>query len=87
MSVYVDPARYPFSRMTMCHMIADSSEELLAMADAIGVARKWLQKAGQPDEHFDVCKSKRAEAVRLGAVEVSSRDLVLVIRSKRKVTP
>jgi hypothetical protein len=27
----------------MCHMIADSVKKLYAMADKIGVARKWFQ--------------------------------------------
>jgi len=56
--------------MMMCHMYADSTEELLAMADRIGVARKWIQYPGTYKEHFDVCKSKRALAVQDGAIEV-----------------
>jgi hypothetical protein len=83
MSVYVDPATYPFGRMVMCHMIADSTDELLAMAKVIGVARKWLQHAGSDREHFDVCKSKRAAAVEAGAIEVTGRELVLKIRARR----
>ncbi len=84
MAVYVDRPAYPFGRMTMCHMLADTTKELLAMAVAIGMKAAWIQKAGQPDEHFDVCKSKRALAVGLGAVEVDGRDLVRVIRGKRQ---
>jgi 2'-5' RNA ligase len=73
MAVYVDPAMHPFGRMIMCHMTADTTEELLAMADKIGVQRKWIQYAGHPyKEHFDIAKSKRALAVKHGAVELNS---------------
>lgn len=51
----------PFGRIAMCHMLSDSHEELMAMADMIGVQRKWLQHAGTPIEHFDICLSKRAQ--------------------------
>lgn len=68
--MYVDPAIHGYGRMVMCHMWADTLDELLAMADAIGVQRKWLQRPPKADwVHFDVCKAKRAKAVKLGAVE------------------
>jgi uncharacterized protein DUF4031 len=44
MSVYVDDMEAGFGRMVMCHMWADTLDELLAMVDAIGVQRKWLQR-------------------------------------------
>ena len=75
MSVYVDPPVWPFGRMLMCHMVADTREELLAMVDKIGVARKWIQKRGTPDEHFDICKAKRALAVKAGAIEITWHEL------------
>ncbi len=75
MSVYVDDMRAPFGRLVMCHMVADSTEELLAMADRIGVARRWLQDAGTWKEHFDIALSKRALAVQHGAVEITMMDL------------
>lgn len=83
MTVYVDDMRAPFGRMVMCHMLADSTEELLAMADRIGVARRWLQKAGTPHEHFDIALSKRALAVAAGAVEIDKRRLVQIVKAKR----
>lgn len=84
MSVYVDGASHAYGRMKMCHMLADTTDELLAMADQIGVQRKWIQNAGTPTEHFDVCKAKRELAVKHGAVTVvDSRELVKLIRSKR----
>ena len=84
MAVYVDPARYPFGRMIMCHMIADTNAELLDMARQIGVQSRWIQKPGTPQEHFDICKSRRERAVRLGAIEISSLDLGRIIRKKRQ---
>lgn len=80
MSVYVDHPEWPFGRMKMCHMMADTHEELLAMADLIGVARKWIQHEGRRTEHFDICKTKRALAIAHGA-QVS--DLKEVLRRKR----
>lgn len=68
-TVYVDDPIWPFGRMMMCHMVADSRAELDAMADRIGVARKWIQYPGTEREHYDICKSKRALAVAAGAVE------------------
>lgn len=86
MSVYVDDMRAGFGRMTMCHMVADSSPELLRMAEAIGVKKKWIQDPGTHREHFDICLAKRAMAVRLGAVEITWRALAMRIRA-RQLTP
>lgn len=87
MAVYVDDAFIPYGRMVMCHMIADTPEELVAMADRIGVNQRWLQKAGTPFEHFDVSKIMRVRAVEAGAVEVTPRQLVSIIRARRKPIP
>ncbi len=85
MSVYVDNYGASFGRMVMCHMIADSRNELLAMADKIGVQRKWIQKVGTYAEHFDICLSKRAKAVASGAIELSPKDLVKRMIEKKGV--
>ena len=74
MSVYVDDMKARYGRMVMCHMIADTTDELLAMADRIGVQRRWIQKAGTRLEHFDVCLAKRAKAVEFGAQEITRRE-------------
>jgi hypothetical protein len=74
-SVYVDNMRARYGRMVMCHMLADSPEELHVMADAIGVARRWFQS-----DHYDICLSKRALAVAHGAIEVSARGIIAVRR-------
>ena len=82
MSVYVDDMRAPYGRMKLCHMLADTSEELLAMADRIGVARKWIQNPGTPREHFDIALSKRALAVAAGARECSWREIAALLKAK-----
>jgi len=69
MSVYVDDVRHAFGRMVMCHMWADTHDELLAMADRIGVAQKWLQQPPKASwVHFDVSLAKKALALAAGAV-------------------
>ena len=83
MSVYVDSMSAQYGRMKMCHMMADTTEELLAMADTIGVDRKWLQDAGSHREHFDVCKTKREQAIKAGAIVATWRDLSSLMRRKK----
>ena len=79
MAVYVDDMYKlsigQFGRMKMSHMIADTKEELLAMADKIGVQRKWIQKEDTPLEHFDVSMGARKKAIEFGAVELTYRQL------------
>ena len=84
MSVYVDDMRTQVGNMVLCHMVADTTEELLSMADWIGLERRWIQHEGTYREHFDVSLAKRKKAVKLGAKEVSVRDLVLKVMEKRK---
>ncbi len=66
----------------MCHMVADTLEELHEMADRIGVARRWFQ-ANASHPHYDICKAKRAIALSLGAVEVGRRELAAILRRTR----
>ncbi|MCA3470627.1 MAG: DUF4031 domain-containing protein [Rhodobacter sp.] len=83
MTVYVDNMRAKVRGMVMCHMLADSTAELLAMADRIGVDRKHLQDAGTYREHLDICLTKRAAAVAAGALEVSVPTMRRIIRDRR----
>lgn len=79
MAVYVDDMKAPYRGMVMCHMLADTTEELLAMADRIGVARRWIQYPGEDREHFDISLGKRTLAVKAGAVEVTRRQVGEII--------
>jgi len=85
MSVYVDDMRAQYGRMIMCHMLANTDDELHAMAAKIGVARKWHQKAGTPHSHYDICMSKRAAAIKAGAQEIERTGVAALIRSKRAI--
>jgi hypothetical protein len=79
MAVYVDDMYLTplgrYGRMKMSHMIADTTEELLQMADKIGVARKWLQYPGHFKEHFDIAFSMRTKAIEAGAIPITMREL------------
>lgn len=69
MAVYVDDVRHPFRGMVMCHMWADTLDELHAMADAIGIDRRWFQKPPKASwEHYDISLSKKAMALARGAI-------------------
>lgn len=72
MTVFVDTMRAPFGRLIMCHMLADSDDELHAMADAIGVARRWWQSPEKTSgSHYDIALSKKALALSAGAIEIT----------------
>jgi hypothetical protein len=80
MTVYVDDmfkhALGKFRRMKMSHLMADTDHELHAMADKIGVVRRWHQdKERWADSHYDIAMSKRALAVAAGAVEITLREM------------
>jgi Protein of unknown function (DUF4031) len=81
-TVYVDDMfLYPmgqFRGMKMSHMIADTEAELHKMASQIGLDRSWFQ-----GDHYDVCMSKRALAIRCGAQPVTLRELAKMARGKR----
>lgn len=85
MAVYVDNfyiTGVTFRGMKMCHMIADTREELLEMVDKIGVQRKWIQAIDTPREHFDICFTKRAKAIKNGAKEIGFRELAEKTRTR-----
>jgi hypothetical protein len=83
MAVYVDNMRAKFGRMIMCHMIADTSEELHTMAGRIGLQRKWCQHEGTYKEHYDVSLTRRAIAIQHGAIEISRKTLVTRLRARK----
>lgn len=85
MTVYVDDMNISYRRMIMCHMIADTTEELLEMVDIIGVQRKWIQHPCTPKEHFDICLTKKKLAIEAGAVEITKRELSFMMLERRRI--
>ncbi len=73
------------------HMATDNVaegglEELHAMAARLGLRRDWLHL--HPDlPHYDVPEAVKHEAMRLGAREVTTRELVLRCRRRRRPIP
>jgi hypothetical protein len=78
MSVYVGVPmwEWEFGRMIMCHMVADTEQELDDMADKLGLRRAWKQENPRGRKHgtvgalthYDVSKGKRTQAIKLGAI-------------------
>ena len=83
MSVYVDQMEAQYRTMKMSHLCADTTDELLAMADLIGVDRKWIQKKGTRHEHFDICLSKKKLAIKAGAINLTRREMGIRLLSLR----
>ena len=90
MACYVDQVRsYPDAglRFTQfCHLLADSREELHTMAGRLGLPRRFFQD--HPWRwHYDLPEHVRAEAVRLGAVEVDLHAVGALLRRRREGLP
>lgn len=92
MTVYVDAVRIPAEvpngnrvvRGVWCHLVADSSTELLDMAARIGLRAEWIQDPGEWGEHFDVTEAKRRQAIAAGAVELTLHQMGDLLNSKRQ---
>lgn len=76
--VYVDPLmscirsrRWGYSKA--CHLFVATRSDLDALhelAAVIGLKRAWFQTSNRGVPHYDLCASKRKEAIKLGAIEL-----------------
>ena len=87
MTCYVDAVRhYPGAGLRFsefCHLLADSPEELHAMADRIGMPRRFFQD--HPWRwHYDLPAHLRDAAVRLGAKELTMHEVGALLRERRR---
>ena len=86
MACFVDTVRsYPGKGLRFtefCHLLADTRAELHAMADQLGIPRRFFQD--HPWRwHHDLPEQLRARAIELGAVEVTMHDVGALLRSRR----
>lgn len=85
--VYVDDTRkiketmnYP---MIMCHMVADTKEELRHMMKTIGIRTgDLIVNRDTPKEYIAICRSQRKAAVYKGAVEITHEQFLKKIAGK-----
>ncbi|WP_031509467.1 DUF4031 domain-containing protein [Streptomyces megasporus] len=72
MTVYIDPPTWPGHGRMWSHLVSDVSyEELHAFAAALGCPPRAFDR-----DHYDVPSAYYERAVRLGAVEVGSKELL-----------
>jgi hypothetical protein len=86
MTCYVDTVRsYPGAGLRyakFCHLLADTRDELHAMADALGIPRRFFQD--HPWRwHHDIPEHLRVRAVELGALEVTMHEVGALLRHRR----
>jgi hypothetical protein len=54
------------------------------MAQLLGLKRSWFQVSRSGMPHYDICQSKREQAIRLGAVEIDRRKMVELMKTHRE---
>lgn len=69
-----------------CHLWADSVDELIKFALALGLKRNWLQNESGRFPHFDLVPTYRQRAIANGAVEMSLRDWIAPNKSESEKT-
>jgi Protein of unknown function (DUF4031) len=74
--ILVDEARWSWQGRRWAHLVSDQSyEELHLFASRLGVPRRAFQ-----GDHYDVPADYRQRALDLGAVAVTSRELLTRLR-------
>lgn len=78
MNVYVDDAVTLWRGQRWAHLMADTLDELHAMAARLGIPRRAFQDK-RSGAHYDVNGALREEAIGLGAIAISRhRDRTLL---------
>jgi len=76
-TILVDAAIWPHDGRRWAHLVSDESlDELHEFADRLGIPRRGFQ-----GDHYDVPTEWRERAIALGALPVSSRELLQRLRA------
>lgn len=71
-SVYIDPPTWPGHGRMWSHLVSDASyDELHAFAARLGAPPRAFER-----DHYDIPAARYADAVRLGAIQIGSKELV-----------
>jgi hypothetical protein len=74
-TVYIDPPTWPGHGRLWSHLVSDVSyDELHLFAADLGIPQRAFER-----DHYDLPSHRYADAVRAGAVEVSSREVVRLL--------
>ena len=85
MAVYVDDVRIRWRGRDWSHLTADTTEELHAFAERLGVPRRGFHHNPERPwkDHYDLPEWKREEAIELGAQAITRREATARMRAKR----
>lgn len=88
--VYVDPMSYHGMRMynrfvESCHLFADDISELIDFGRKIDLKYEWIHTSRRGLKHFDLTCSKRLQAIKCGAIELSRKEFYEIIKKAKMV--
>ena len=83
MSVYIDTLMNPYKGKKVCHMIADTEDELISMILTVGGKMENQLDAGTADSRFDVNERQRELALENGAIEISKSHLAKICKERK----
>jgi len=90
MSVYVDPnmrcqTTPEWTFKTVCHLTADSEDQLHKFASMLGLRREWFQHGSVKRlPHYDLTSGRRRVAVELGAIQITRNEMAKRVIVHRK---
>lgn len=75
--IYIDKK----GKLGWSHLVADNVGELQIFARSIGLRESWFQpKIDKP--HYDVKGMMRKRAIENGAIEVTSKEIIVFLKEK-----